>query len=381
MQNTSRAIARATVTAALAAGLGLSCLTGCGGGAQVAEVAATTQAAGVADVASMLSALAFDGRDVSVEASKVTLGISSDGNVVVTEATDADDATVVTQTCERAAALAASVNGTEVSGADGVVEATRATWVSTTPDGNVTCAVSYETGKAPTSGTTEELVKCSGGYTMSDAAHDAAGLPSDLPATGGDAVTDASGEPVTPGQAPADAGETPTEGGQATNGSSGGQSGSGSGSGSSSASSTKPSSGGQSQASSSDAGSSSSGKPSGSSGSSSSSKPSHQHSWQAVYRDEAVYGQKWVSKMVDVYKGRQPRFYVNHGGTEIGPFDSDEAAYDWIENDYLNGGIGGSVIDDSYDIWETEDQGHYETVQTGTKKVLDHYECSCGARK
>ena len=376
MKITSRGIARATITAALAAGLGLSCLVGCGGGAQTAEVAATTQAAGVADVASMLAILAFDGRDVSVEASKVTLGISSDGNVVVTEATDADDATVVTQTCERAAALAASVNGAEVSGADGAVEATRATWVSTTPDGNVTCAVSYEPGKAPEKGSTEDLVKGSGGYTMSDAAHDAAGLPADLPATGGDAVTDASGEPVTPGQAPADAGEVPTEG------SSGAQSGSASTSGSNSASSTKPSSGGQSQASSSSgSSSSSSGKPSGSSGSSSSSKPSHQHSWQAVYRDEAVYGQKWVSKMVDVYKGRQSRYYIITPNGKVGPFDSQGAADDWVMNDMINGGSGGSLLDDSYDIWETEDQGSYQTVQTGTKQVLDHYECSCGARK
>ncbi len=42
---------------------------------------------------------------------------------------------------------------------------------------------------------------------------------------------------------------------------------------------------------------------------------------------------------------------------------------------------GASAIDQSYDIWEKEDHGSYQTVQTGTKQVLDHYECSCGKTK
>ena len=48
---------------------------------------------------------------------------------------------------------------------------------------------------------------------------------------------------------------------------------------------------------------------------------------------------------------------------------------------YASGGNCGTYIDDSYDVYEKEDHGSYQTVQTGTKQVLDHYACSCGAVK
>lgn len=107
-------------------------------------------------------------------------------------------------------------------------------------------------------------------------------------------------------------------------------------------------------------------------------KPSHKHSWNAVYRTEPVYGQQWVSKWVDVYKGRQERYvcnqcgYVAMSGSQLDKHFMDS---------YLAGGNCGTYLDDSYDIWEKEDHGSYQTVQTGTKQVLDHYECSCGATK
>ncbi len=41
--------------------------------------------------------------------------------------------------------------------------------------------------------------------------------------------------------------------------------------------------------------------------------------------------------------------------------------------------VGASAIDCSYTT--SEDNGHYETQATGTKQVLDHYECPCGATK
>ena len=54
---------------------------------------------------------------------------------------------------------------------------------------------------------------------------------------------------------------------------------------------------------------------------------------------------------------------------------------------YESGGKCGTYVDDSYT--EKVDNGHYEQVQTGTqrvqtgtRKVLDHYQCStCGATK
>ncbi len=81
---------------------------------------------------------------------------------------------------------------------------------------------------------------------------------------------------------------------------------------------------------------------------------------------ETDYSQVWVPNVVYT---RHPRFWVNHGGTMVGPFDSEDAAYSWSENDAFSGGIGGSVIDDSYTT--SEDQGHYEQQATGQHWVVD----------
>ena len=81
---------------------------------------------------------------------------------------------------------------------------------------------------------------------------------------------------------------------------------------------------------------------------------------------EIDYGQVWVPNMVYV---RHERYWVNHGGTKVGPFDSEAAAWAWCDNDVDNGGIGGSVIDDSYTT--SEDQGHYEQQATGQHWVVD----------
>ena len=81
---------------------------------------------------------------------------------------------------------------------------------------------------------------------------------------------------------------------------------------------------------------------------------------------ETDYGQVWVPNVVYV---RHERYWVNHGGTKVGPFDSKAAAWSWCDNDVDNGGIGGSVIDDSYTT--SEDQGHYEQQATGQHWVVD----------
>lgn len=81
---------------------------------------------------------------------------------------------------------------------------------------------------------------------------------------------------------------------------------------------------------------------------------------------ETDYSQVLVPNVVYT---RHPRFWVNHGGTMVGPFDSEDAAYSWSENDAFSGGIGGSVIDDSYTT--SEDQGHYEQQATGQHWVVD----------
>lgn len=81
---------------------------------------------------------------------------------------------------------------------------------------------------------------------------------------------------------------------------------------------------------------------------------------------ETDYSQVWVPNVVYT---RHPRYWVNHGGTMVGPFDSEDAAYSWAHNDMDNGGIGGSVVNDSYTT--SEDQGHYEQQATGQHWVVD----------
>lgn len=81
---------------------------------------------------------------------------------------------------------------------------------------------------------------------------------------------------------------------------------------------------------------------------------------------ETDYDQVWIPNVVYV---RHERYWVNHGGTKVGPFDSKAAAWAWCDNDVDNGGIGGSVIDDSYTT--SEDQGHYEQQATGRHWVID----------
>lgn len=99
----------------------------------------------------------------------------------------------------------------------------------------------------------------------------------------------------------------------------------------------------------------------------SSSNGSSQKKWVAEQGHwETDYGQVWVSNWVYT---THPRYWVNHGGTMVGPFDSSDAAYAWIINDGENGGIGGSVVNDSYET--KEDQGHYEQKATGQHWVVD----------
>lgn len=81
---------------------------------------------------------------------------------------------------------------------------------------------------------------------------------------------------------------------------------------------------------------------------------------------ETDYSQVWVPNVVYT---RHPRYWVNHGGAMVGPFDSEDAAYSWSENDAFSGGIGGSIVDDSYTT--SEDQGHYEQQATGQHWVVD----------
>ena len=81
---------------------------------------------------------------------------------------------------------------------------------------------------------------------------------------------------------------------------------------------------------------------------------------------ETDYGQVWVPNVVYV---RHERYWVVTPNGNVGPFDSKSAANDWVYNDMVNGGKGGSLLDDSYTT--SEDQGHYEQQATGRHWVVD----------
>lgn len=344
---------------------------------QEAPVAATTAATTeqgapaltASDVAAMLPSLSFDGQDVSIASDLVTVGVSESGNVVVTNASTDDAATVVASTAFRSAALAGELGDATVAGPAGDVAVSEVTWVTTDPNGNVTCGVSNDPAKAPTSGDASTVLSGSKGWTMTGEAHDAAGLPAELPATGGDPVTDAGGNAVAPSQGVADA--------AGAAGKSGSQAGTATGSDQQhqQAASQRPSG---SRTSGSGGGSGSSSAPSGGSSSggsdSQASKPAHQHTWVAMTHEEPVYGQKWVPNIVYTM---HEKYVCNACGAS---FSSKQAFYDHSDKMWEQGQDHGGYTNDSYET--KEDHGHYETVQTGTRTVTDGYRCSgCGATK
>lgn len=81
---------------------------------------------------------------------------------------------------------------------------------------------------------------------------------------------------------------------------------------------------------------------------------------------ETDYGQVWVPNVVYV---RHERYWIVTPNGNVGPFDSKSAANAWVYNDMVNGGKGGSLLDDSYTT--SEDQGHYEQQATGQHWVVD----------
>ena len=86
------------------------------------------------------------------------------------------------------------------------------------------------------------------------------------------------------------------------------------------------------------------------------------------------------TKWEDVFIKRQERYRCTTCGATYYSLSEMNAHLDsTIDWDNMTGHAG--YLDDSYDIWEKRDNGSYQTVQTGTKQVLDHYECSCGAMR
>lgn len=302
-----------------------------------------------ADIAKICPTLTLDGQDVGAPADELTV-TTGQGRVLVTQRAGDDAAATVDSTARRSAALARSLDGCETGGK--TVETV--TWAAIDEGGNVEVAVTNSPATAPSGGTTADIVNGSGGHVISDDVWNSDGVHDSGYEQNAGTVTDSAGGKIEAGgkaettETDEDDKKDPGKTDEAKANDSGGK-----------ADSKKDES----------KGSSGSQKSSGTSGSSAtgSSPAQSQKKWVPEQGHwETDYGQVWVPNVVYV---RHERYWVNHGGAKVGPFDSKAAAWAWCDNDVDNGGIGGSVIDDSYTT--SEDQGHYEQQATGKHWVVD----------
>lgn len=297
-----------------------------------------------ADIAKICPTLALDGQDVGAPADELTV-TTGQGLVLVTQRAGDDAAATVDSTARRSAALARSLDGCETGGK--TIETV--TWAAIDEGGNVEVAVTNSPATAPSGGTTADIVNGSGGHVISDDVWNSDGVHDSGYEQNAGTVTDSAGGKIEAGgktdAAKADGGDK-ADTGKADD------------SGSKADSKKNDSKGG--------AASQASGGTSGPSASGSSPAQSQKKWVPEQGHWETDYGQVWVPNVVYV---RHERYWVNHGGAKVGPFDSKAAAWAWCDNDVDNGGIGGSVIDDSYTT--SEDQGHYEQQATGRHWVVD----------
>lgn len=296
-----------------------------------------------ADIAKICPTLTLDGQDVGAPADELTV-TTGQGRVLVTQRAGDDAAATVDSTARRSAALARSLDGCETGGK--TVETV--TWAAVDEGGNVEVAVTNSPASAPSGGTTADVVNGSGGHVISDGVWSSDGVHDSGYEQNAGTVTDSAGGKIEAGSKTETDESDKKDSGKAYE--------------------TKADdSGSKADSKKSDSKGSTASQASGDSQSSGSSSAQSQKKWIPEQGHwETDYGQVWVPNVVYV---RHERYWVNHGGTKVGPFDSKAAAWSWCDNDVDNGGIGGSVIDDSYTT--SEDQGHYEQQATGRHWVVD----------
>lgn len=296
-----------------------------------------------ADIAKICPTLTLDGQDVGAPADELTV-TTGQGRVLVTQRAGDDAAATVDSTARRSAALARSLDGCETGGK--TVETV--TWAAIDEGGNVEVAVTNSPASAPSGGTTADVVNGSGGHVISDGVWSSDGVHDSGYDQNAGTVTDSAGGKIEAGSKTETDESDKKDSGKAYE--------------------TKADdSGSKADSKKSDSKGSTASQASGDSQSSGSSSAQSQKKWVPEQGHwETDYGQVWVPNVVYV---RHERYWVNHGGTKVGPFDSKAAAWSWCDNDVDNGGIGGSVIDDSYTT--SEDQGHYEQQATGRHWVVD----------
>lgn len=115
------------------------------------------------DIAKLCPALKLDDADLAIASDQVRVEAKS-GRVLVTQVSEDDAAKMVDSTARRSAALAAVLNGKKIKG----VSAVDVTWIATDKDGNIKVAVAYDVTKAPTGGSTVDIINGSGGHVIAD---------------------------------------------------------------------------------------------------------------------------------------------------------------------------------------------------------------------
>lgn len=272
-----------------------------------------------ADIAKICPTLTLDGQDVGAPADELTV-TTGQGRVLVTQRAGDDAAATVDSTARRSAALARSLDGCETGGK--TVETV--TWAAIDEGGNVEVAVTNSPASAPSGGTTADVVNGSGGHVISDGVWSSDGVHDSGYEQNAGTVTDSAGGKIEAGSKTETDESDKKDSGKAYE--------------------TKADdSGSKADSKKSDSKGSTASQASGDSQSSGSSSAQSQKKWVPEQGHwETDYGQVWVPNVVYV---RHERYWVNHGGTKVGPFDSKAAAWSWCDNDVDNGGIGGSVIE------------------------------------
>lgn len=294
------------------------------------------------DIAKLCSTLKLDDADLSIASDQVRVDAKS-GRVLVTQVSEDDAAKMVDSTARRSAALATVLNGKKVKG----VSAVDVTWVATDKDGNIKVAVAYDVTKAPTGGSTVDIINGSGGHVIADDIWSTDGVHDQGYDQNAGTVKKPDGTSISTGTKTEEKKESDDKDQKSDD--------------------SKKEDNKSSDSSKSDSKGNSSDSKQSSGSNNSSSNGGSPKKWVAEQGHwETDYSQVWVPNVVYT---RHPRFWVNHGGTMVGPFDSEDAAYSWSENDAFSGGIGGSIVDDSYTT--SEDQGHYEQKATGQHWVVD----------
>ena len=294
------------------------------------------------DIAKLCSTLKLDDADLSIASDQVRVDAKS-GRVLVTQVSEDDAAKMVDSTARRSAALAAVLNGKKIKG----VSAVDVTWVATDKDGNIKVAVAYDVTKAPTGGSTVDIINGSGGHVIADDIWSTDGVHDQGYDQNAGTVKKPDGTSISTGTKTEEKKESDDKDQKSDD--------------------SKKEDNKSSDSSKSDNKGDSSQSKQNSGSNNSSSNGGGQKKWVAEQGHwETDYSQVWVPNVVYV---RHERYWVVTPNGNVGPFDSKSAANAWVYNDMVNGGKGGSLLDDSYTT--SEDQGHYEQQATGRHWVVD----------